>query len=265
MHPVAVGSSRTNIRFTMGRCPRSPTHTASHVASRSCVAAWKCFSRNGFHSTSMADVIAEAGLSAGAVYLYFRSKDDIIVAVATQVFGGIQGRLLQFADHRPAAEPGGDRRIPDPAAGAGAGAGTGRSVSAAAGGLERGHPQSRPRSTLPIAILGGLREADHRHAAAVGGGRWAAAASRPTSSRRCSSRWSRASSCSSALSGRPQPTTTEPRWRRCSPRREWADDCGRPTASSAITAGSERLTGPVHPALMAMNRCSARRPAPAPR
>jgi AcrR family transcriptional regulator len=69
------------------------------------VAAWKCFSRNGFHSTSMADVIREAGLSAGAVYLYFRSKDDIIVAVATQVFGGIQGRLLQFAEQEPPPSP----------------------------------------------------------------------------------------------------------------------------------------------------------------
>ena len=65
------------------------------------VAAWKCFSRNGFHSTSMADVIREAGLSAGAVYLYFKSKDEIIVAVATQVFGGIQGRLAEFAQQEP--------------------------------------------------------------------------------------------------------------------------------------------------------------------
>jgi len=53
----------------------------------------------------MADVIREAGLSAGAVYLYFRSKDDIIVAVATQVFGGIQGRLLQFAEQEPPPSP----------------------------------------------------------------------------------------------------------------------------------------------------------------
>ncbi len=45
----------------------------------------------------MADVIREAGLSAGAVYLYFRSKDDIIVAVGTEVFNGIRGRLAQFA------------------------------------------------------------------------------------------------------------------------------------------------------------------------
>lgn len=68
-------------------------------------AAWKCFARKGFHATSMADVIGEAGLSAGAVYLYFRSKDDIIVAVASQVFAGIEGRLLTFLAQDPPPSP----------------------------------------------------------------------------------------------------------------------------------------------------------------
>ena len=85
-----------------------PKVTDAHRESRReqiLTAAWKCFSRNGFHSTSMADVIAEAGLSAGAVYLYFRSKDEIIVAVGTQVFSGIQGRLLEFGQHEPPPSP----------------------------------------------------------------------------------------------------------------------------------------------------------------
>ena len=98
-----------------------PKVTDEHRESRReqiLIAAWKCFARNGFHSTSMADVIAEADLSAGAVYLYFRSKDEIIVAVATQVFGGIQGRLADMLAARTAAEPGRDRRVPGPTAGA---------------------------------------------------------------------------------------------------------------------------------------------------
>jgi AcrR family transcriptional regulator len=47
-------------------------------------AARRCFVRNGFHRTSMQDVFAEAGRSAGAVYRYFPSKDDMILAVASQ-------------------------------------------------------------------------------------------------------------------------------------------------------------------------------------
>lgn len=69
------------------------------------IAAWKCFARNGFHSTSMADVIAEAGLSAGAVYLYFKSKEEIILAVASQVFGGISGRMAEWSQHEPPPSP----------------------------------------------------------------------------------------------------------------------------------------------------------------
>ncbi len=47
-------------------------------------AARRCFLRNGFHATSMQDLFAEAGLSSGAVYGYFPSKDDVIIAIAEE-------------------------------------------------------------------------------------------------------------------------------------------------------------------------------------
>jgi AcrR family transcriptional regulator len=51
-------------------------------------AARACFIRKGFHLTSMQDVFAESGLSAGAVYRYFKSKNEIIHAIATDRIGG---------------------------------------------------------------------------------------------------------------------------------------------------------------------------------
>ena len=45
-------------------------------------AARRCFSRDGFHQTSMPDIAAEAGVSAGAPYRYFASKEEIILAIA---------------------------------------------------------------------------------------------------------------------------------------------------------------------------------------
>ena len=45
-------------------------------------AALSCFSENGFHQTSMPDIVRRSGLSHGAVYIYFKSKDDIILALA---------------------------------------------------------------------------------------------------------------------------------------------------------------------------------------
>ena len=43
-------------------------------------AAYRCFARKGFHQTTMREIYAEAGLSAGAVYHYFSSKEEIIKA-----------------------------------------------------------------------------------------------------------------------------------------------------------------------------------------
>ena len=43
-------------------------------------AAEACFSREGFHQTSMQAICREAELSPGAVYRYFSSKEDIIAA-----------------------------------------------------------------------------------------------------------------------------------------------------------------------------------------
>jgi AcrR family transcriptional regulator len=43
-------------------------------------AALACFTRKGFHQTTMDDICEEAGLSPGAVYRYFGSKEEIIQA-----------------------------------------------------------------------------------------------------------------------------------------------------------------------------------------
>jgi AcrR family transcriptional regulator len=41
-------------------------------------AAKACFARKGFHATSMRDIYRECGLSPGAVYNHFASKDEIV-------------------------------------------------------------------------------------------------------------------------------------------------------------------------------------------
>jgi AcrR family transcriptional regulator len=45
-------------------------------------AALRCFSRGGFHNTTTADIVRESGVSQGTLYLYFATKDDIIIALA---------------------------------------------------------------------------------------------------------------------------------------------------------------------------------------
>lgn len=49
-------------------------------------AARRCFSLDGFHQTSMPDIAAAAGLSTGAAYRYFASKEEIILLIAGDAF-----------------------------------------------------------------------------------------------------------------------------------------------------------------------------------
>jgi len=44
-------------------------------------AATKLFARRGFFNAQVADVAREAGIAAGTVYLYFRSKDDLLISI----------------------------------------------------------------------------------------------------------------------------------------------------------------------------------------
>ncbi len=52
-------------------------------------AARRCVIEEGFHKTTMADVIRESGLSAGAVYGYFKSKEEIVAAIAEDALSAV--------------------------------------------------------------------------------------------------------------------------------------------------------------------------------
>lgn len=56
-------------------------------------AALRAFQAKGFSGASMADVIAESGLSAGAIYAYYKSKDDLIASAATAI---VSDRLATY-------------------------------------------------------------------------------------------------------------------------------------------------------------------------
>ncbi len=60
-------------------------------------AAKRCFVRNGFHETSMQDLFAEAELSAGAVYRYFASKDEVILAIAQENMSEVMTLIADLA------------------------------------------------------------------------------------------------------------------------------------------------------------------------
>lgn len=85
-----------------------PRVSAEYLAARRehiLAAAAVRFARDGFHRTSMQDVIGEAGLSPGAVYRYFRSKDEIIIAISLDAIGSVQSLVRgALATHQPVAD-----------------------------------------------------------------------------------------------------------------------------------------------------------------
>ncbi|GAB3949978.1 TetR/AcrR family transcriptional regulator [Kribbella albertanoniae] len=69
-----------------------PKVTEEHrVARRAQIvaAARSCVIEQGFHKATMADVIAASGLSAGAVYGYFKSKEEIVAAIAEEALSNV--------------------------------------------------------------------------------------------------------------------------------------------------------------------------------
>ena len=45
-------------------------------------AAERCFARSGFHGASIQEICAEAGMSPGNLYRYFRSKEELIAGIS---------------------------------------------------------------------------------------------------------------------------------------------------------------------------------------
>jgi AcrR family transcriptional regulator len=56
-------------------------------------AALRCFALKGYQRTSMADIIEESGLSAGAIYGHFSGKQELFAAVAGRVLDARRGEL----------------------------------------------------------------------------------------------------------------------------------------------------------------------------
>jgi len=63
-------------------------------------AAGRCFAEQGFHTTTMHDIIKASRLSAGAIYNYFSSKEDIIAAIADARHAR-EAELFRQADGEP--------------------------------------------------------------------------------------------------------------------------------------------------------------------
>jgi AcrR family transcriptional regulator len=73
-----------------------PRVTAAHeqeVRERIVTAALQVFGDRGYHGATIADVVRESGLSVGAIYTYFKGKDDLFLATCDLASGRGFGEL----------------------------------------------------------------------------------------------------------------------------------------------------------------------------
>lgn len=56
-------------------------------------AAWRCVARTGYSDLRVEDVCAEASVSKGSFYLYFKRKDDVLFALLEQDAAAIEERI----------------------------------------------------------------------------------------------------------------------------------------------------------------------------
>jgi AcrR family transcriptional regulator len=64
--------------------PRITAARAGIQRERILDAALSCFAREGFQAATMQDIVAESGLSPGAIYGYFKGKTDMVMAIASE-------------------------------------------------------------------------------------------------------------------------------------------------------------------------------------
>jgi TetR/AcrR family transcriptional regulator, fatty acid metabolism regulator protein len=78
---------------TVADPPARPTgRRAGDKRERILLAAVKVFAKNGFHATRVSEVAKAAGVADGTIYLYFRSKDELLVSL----FEDRVNRLLSY-------------------------------------------------------------------------------------------------------------------------------------------------------------------------
>jgi len=84
--------------------PRVSAQHEQAVRDRIVRAAIGVFAMHGFHRATMQDIVRASGLSVGAIYTYFKSKSDLILAgcdlITDQELGELRDRLSTVTDYR---------------------------------------------------------------------------------------------------------------------------------------------------------------------
>ena len=94
IHSVRMRSNSPARRLTAVRAPAPPGDKRDLILK----AATKVFAQNGYFNSQVADVARVAGVAAGTVYLYFKSKDDLLVSIFERSMNEVLGEARAAID-----------------------------------------------------------------------------------------------------------------------------------------------------------------------
>ncbi|MEJ5260492.1 MAG: TetR/AcrR family transcriptional regulator [Anaerohalosphaeraceae bacterium] len=77
--------------------PRNPLQTRLRILT----AAGNLFSRHGFCATTLEDILTAAGITKGAFYHYFKSKEDVCTALLEEALESTRRLFLSLAESNP--------------------------------------------------------------------------------------------------------------------------------------------------------------------
>jgi len=60
----------------------------------------RCFARKGFHATSIQEIVDELGMAKGSIYFYFKSKEELLLAVIWQFIERMTAGLAVLPEER---------------------------------------------------------------------------------------------------------------------------------------------------------------------
>ncbi|MDZ4826684.1 MAG: TetR/AcrR family transcriptional regulator, partial [Actinomycetota bacterium] len=85
----------------MSRLGRPPASSGADTQARILEAARRCFAEHGYAATTNRTIAGDAGITTGAIYHYFASKQQLYEAVFTEVEEMVSARLVAVREAAP--------------------------------------------------------------------------------------------------------------------------------------------------------------------
>jgi TetR/AcrR family fatty acid metabolism transcriptional regulator len=90
--------------MTAHSSPDRPDRTGGDKRERILAAAEVIFARHGFFAARVSEIAKEAGVADGTIYLYFKSKDDLLISLFENRMRQVNDELRAATEARPPAE-----------------------------------------------------------------------------------------------------------------------------------------------------------------